>query len=199
VGAGGAPSACGNERVDPGEECDEGDANGVDAACSERCEVRCEPSLFLDAAATAKDPVTHHCYALVAVQRSFRSAATSCETRAKVAGFQLASVRTVAELDFVRSSLPLVSDTWIGLRDEDPADGRASFDWVDEAPPGFVDAESKFWAGNQPDDFGDTIGVEDGEQECVQLAKIAGYRLDDSDCPEALPYVCEYAPVADPD
>lgn len=196
--AGGAAGAgdvgrCGDQQLDSGEECDEGDLNGPKAACSEACTVRCDASLFPGAVVAAQDPATKHCYALITDVATFNAAALGCATAPIGRHVWLASVRTRAEHDFVRAALPLSDSTWLGLRDLDN-DEVALWDWVDGSPRGFLDLEPAFWGAGEPNDKGETTGTEDGEEECAVLSKLYEFLLADSDCGRTLPYVCEYSP-----
>lgn len=186
---------CGDGKIEANEECDEGTLNGEGFACSSECVVRCSADDFLDEVVAAKDDRTTHCYVLVNALEAFENAANGCRARALVGGFRLASPRTLAELNFVRSLFPFGPSPWVGLRDLDPNDGLAIFDWVDGSPRGFIDPEAELWGEGEPDDKIATPNVEDGEEECISLGDIRGYLLSDASCGVPGPYLCEYSPA----
>jgi cysteine-rich repeat protein len=114
VGSGGASTAsasststsgggplCGNGTVDPGEECDDGNAVSGDGCTN--CIVDCtEPGAF-------KDPMTHHCYWSIAAGQVWAAAGALCRVDAKS---DLAALSTVGELNAVGAQLP--SNAWLG-------------------------------------------------------------------------------------
>jgi cysteine-rich repeat protein len=109
---------CGNGKVDPGEQCDDGNDEASDG-CFE-CKLGCGPKPEL------KDTLTGVCYRLEqAEEKTWDQAATACE----IWGGTLAAVTTGDELAFVQQHV--TKDTWIG--GFDPA-GAASFEWVTGEP-----------------------------------------------------------------
>ncbi|HEU4410038.1 MAG TPA: C-type lectin domain-containing protein [Polyangiaceae bacterium] len=192
-GAGGGSGLCGNGQRDPGEECDDGAPyNGAAFACSADCKVQCSADRFVPYVSVSRDDATGHCYVYVPVSNALGfDDAVGCTTIG-LSGFELASIRTTAEFNFVAASLPLAGDIWVGLDDPDEQDGAASWRWLLDPEGVFVPTESLPWGAGQPDDCcGSPLGAENGEQDCVTMAS-SNYVVADDDCNAPHAYLCEY-------
>jgi Lectin C-type domain len=185
-------STCGDGVRDEGEACDEGARNGPDFACSSECRVQCPSKVSGDTTA-AQDPRTNRCYALVTTARSFEQAERACRSDLPFRGFQLASIRTDEERQFVLDALAPASSFWVGLHDPQK-DSFEAWAWVDGSPYDPAGPESELWGPNEPEDNGQTPNVEDGEEECVALGKGKNFLLIDTNCGVDQAFLCLYAP-----
>jgi cysteine-rich repeat protein len=176
VGSGGAggvvASGCGNGKLDPGEECD--DKNKVDGDGCDSCDVAC-------VGGGVEHPMTHHCYLIGGTPVGWDAAKISCEA---APGYYLAVLATVPEIDFIKLS-PL-ADVWIGGKKVNNA-----WTWVNDEDWIYVDNMPP-WRSGQPA----------GGADCVELGSVADGNdagtLNDSDCLNPKPYLCERDPPVAP-
>jgi cysteine-rich repeat protein len=165
AGAGGA-AACGNGTLDPGEECDDGNATDGDG-CT-KCVVDCsEPDAF-----KLKD--THHCYWFVELDASWSEARGKCA----LAGADLVAFSTdeehAAVIGFVSAG-----HVWTGGNDN-AVDGTYVWSngerWIDT-----------LWASGYP--------IPASDYNCVAMVGRAGMLLNNYPCKNNEDYVCERTPA----
>src|SRR5262249_15412350 len=82
---GGAPT-CGDGRVDPGEDCDDGvngnsDAPASNATCTTHCKRRAPCGDLTAASAAGIDPDTGHCYVAWDIVKPWQAAGSDCQSR----------------------------------------------------------------------------------------------------------------------
>jgi cysteine-rich repeat protein len=173
-GAGGQTGPCGDGMLDMAtEQCDDGNRAPQDG-CDTICEVEC-PVGWLE-------PMTHHCYVLIATATTWQDARTGCMALAP--GYDLAAVSSQAEHDFLLTKLPAAMSTmWIGAND---LSVEGTFEWANGEPWGFV-----VWEAMEPND---ALMAED----CVTLRNVlmGGYMWNDLSCIETPPsFLCELTPA----
>jgi hypothetical protein len=176
------PVSCGDGKVDPGEDCDDGPANSDDpnanATCTSGCRKRAACGPLTGAAAAAIDPGTGHCYVSWPNALNWASAQRECQRN----GGDLVSITSAGENNLVRG---LVATTaWIGFYTAPGA--TPNFQWVDGEAAGFN-------------------GFGPGEPQTGECARLAadGWHADNcgkasigglpSNVANTLPYVCESA------
>ena len=146
---GGAP-ACGDNHVDPGEDCDEGagnsDAPSSAATCTTHCKRRSPCGDLTNASAAAVDPDTGHCYITWdTVTQPWQTAQSDCQSR----GGMLTVITSAAEESLVER-ITGSGTHWIGLWRVAPGNGMT---WID----GEALAYMNFYAG-EPDGADQTCG-----------------------------------------
>jgi hypothetical protein len=176
---------CGDEVVQPGEECDDGDGNrdlpSAAATCTSACRRRAPCGSLAGANAAVVDPTTGRCYVAWPGPLPFIAAESDCQTR----GGHLVSVTSAQKNALVEmlADLPDPSERWIGL----------------------YGAQLDQWLSGEPLSFGGfATGEPDGNGPCVVDAPATG-GWDDRACGwpatgnlpaspvEAHGYVCEHA------
>ena len=147
---GGAP-ACGDNHVDPGEDCDDGVAGNSDApsstaTCTTHCKRRSPCGDLTAASAAAIDPDTGHCYITWdAVVQPWQTAQSDCQSR----GGMLAVITSSGEESLVER-ITGSGTHWIGLWRVKPGD---TMTWIDGEALGYMN----FYAG-EPDGNDQTCG-----------------------------------------
>jgi cysteine-rich repeat protein len=167
-GAGGAPASCGNGVLEPGEECDDGNAL-VDDGCTQ-CSIDCdEPGAF-------KAPESAHCYWVLPKPMSFFESSVKCQYQ----GGYLASVTSSSELALIDSA-GVNRPVWLGASALAP---NGTFRWLDGEPWVFAP-----WSGSKPEVTGkDLCVVVTGEPLTFEA----------NECALARKGLCERGPVVAP-
>jgi hypothetical protein len=120
-GGGGAPdllmvpATCGDGKVDPGEQCDNGASNSDDptvaaATCSRMCRNRAPCGSLAGASGVRLDPATGHCYVGWPTLVNWATALRDCQNRAG----HLVTVTTAGENVLVQQ-IAAAADSWLGL------------------------------------------------------------------------------------
>jgi len=134
----GGGSICGNGKLEPPEECDDGNTTAADG-CSPACIVECSAPDELE------DPTNHHCYWLSG-SAAWSHARTVCQSWRDLG--DLAVIASERERVFVKPML--THYTWIG-----GLKGSAGWAWVDGEP--WVEP---IWGSGQPDGSGECLGLD---------------------------------------
>jgi cysteine-rich repeat protein len=132
------------------------------------CQVNCKAN-------AVEDPATHHCYFFSTISATWMDAKGDCEE----IGYHLATITSQPEMDFLKG-IPS-TDLWIGA-----SDSSGAWTWVTNEP--WVYAP---WEPMQPNNNGDC-----GELGCN--AEQDGGTINDVNCAEVQPYLCEWAPPGTP-
>ena len=156
---------CGNGMVEPGEECDDGNAATSDG-CNASCAIECNSNAI-------KNPANGHCYRIFNVAVKVADAQAACAAWGGAPGLgNLVSIEDASEQGFV-GQLATVK-AWMGGGD---AAVEGTYVWYDGTPWSYEN-----WAPNEPND----VTVED----CMFL-QIGGL-WHDHDCNDPRPaYLCE--------
>jgi cysteine-rich repeat protein len=168
IGAG-----CGDGKLDPGEECDDGNALDDGNGCGKTCKVYCLPD---------EQKLGTHCYREYATSASWDTAEATCT---QDPNGHLVTITSQQEFDFVYNNVfdqNFLADTsprWIGLNDKAT---EGAFQWV-TGEPVVVTA----WANGEPNNGG-------GNENCVEM-KWANGAWDDQLCATTRLFVCEYEPI----
>src|SRR5262249_14164844 len=117
---GGPPPVCGNGKIEPGEECDDG--NNTDGDGCSNCVVDCSEL------GAYKDDQTHHCYFAINKKSDWLTKRAAC--RAFGPGEDLVAFAHEAEFASVKAAFDPTS-YWTGGRD---TLGDGSFTWSDGEP-----------------------------------------------------------------
>lgn len=174
-GAGGgssSPAVCGDGIIQAGEECDDGNSHSSDG-CAD-CVVEC------DGAGETKDPETLHCYwydgATIA---AFNKATARCADWRS--NGTLATITTDPELSFIKYTIGVEINTWIGATVTTAGEYR----WVTGEPWGVSD-----WQEHYPDDS-------NGFASCVALGD-KNLQWVNTPCPTERIVLCESSPLGEP-
>ncbi|HEY7956648.1 MAG TPA: lectin-like protein [Polyangia bacterium] len=157
-GGGVTPASCGDGKIDPGEQCDDGAGNSDSPAsaarCTSRCRLRAACGQVTGALGASVDPATGHCYVAWGAPLDWASAERDCQSR----GGDLVSITSQGENDRVRT-LVGATTAWIGLTTP-PAQAVAtqSWKWVTGEPVSY-----NGFAPSQPNDGG-------SGEDCGQIA-----------------------------
>lgn len=184
---------CGNGMVEPGEECDDGNAiegDGcynclLDCGC-EGCQagMLCEGCGPSAGSVTYKDPASKHCYLYGGTEEAWPVARSECSAW----GGDLAGFSTVIELNMIKDTGILKSlaggapsaRCWVGGNDQ-AAEGQyvwANGELWNDPPVGLS------WASAQPDGG--------ANQNCVYID--GQYMMRDRECSIFASFVCERGP-----
>jgi cysteine-rich repeat protein len=179
-GSGGVvdPPVCGNDTIERGEECDDGNVASGDGCVA--CMVECTAS------GEVEDPDTHHCYRFT-LSQSWDKALTDCTGW----GGHLAAITSDAEIAFVR--LHITERTWIG-GNEKAVEG--TWVWENGEPWSYAP-----WNAGEPNDGGGVGGGPPDDEDCLELYDandIAPYGFADSNCPANHVALCERWPAGTP-
>lgn len=152
------PASCGDGKVDPGEQCDDGAGNSDSPAsaarCTSRCRLRAACGSVAGALGAAVDPATGHCYIAWSAPLDWASAEADCQSR----GGDLVSITSQSENDRVRTLIG-ANTAWIGLTTP-PAATVATQSWK------WVTGESVSYSGfatGQPNNGG-------SGEDCAEMA-----------------------------
>ena len=140
-GTGGTP-VCGNNKLEAGEECDDGGKVNNDG-CDSNCHVVCTDKNASAVPYTVNGRV--HCYWRVGSSNSFNDSNIKCQN----AGAHLATILTAGENALVLSLCPTTDPRyWIGGSDGQPKSSstQAQYGWITGEPNPYVN-----WASLQPD------------------------------------------------
>ena len=175
------PAVCGNGKLEPGEQCDDGGAEGKDG-CDANCRVRCEDF-------GAKASADFHCYAGYD-EADFEGARAACAAR----GAHLVTIESESENELVRGLVR--SSKWIGAFEDVPisSDQAGVHRWVTGAEVSY-----QKWGSGQPDrassrcSRGGLLGnASRCYEHCVFMQSDGTWA--DARCDEVDGYVCEWEP-----
>lgn len=143
--------------------------------CDDPGDPTCIGCVRCDGAGEVLDPATKHCYRRETTNRNARDARVGCFAW----GGDLVGISSQAEHDFILQTqgIGLTGDTWTGGR---ALAGGCAYTWVNG------ERWRSAWADNEPSNAND---------QCVQLWQTSGYRLDDRNCNDSIPSLCERVPV----
>lgn len=171
-----SPDSCGDGIVDDGEQCDDGGTEAGDG-CDDGCMVECD---------TILRPVTLHCYVLEDMPLDWFSARTACENLGP--GWSLAGLVDLPELIWISAEPSVLAELvasrfiWIGGEDQQT---EGQYQYINGEP-----FPTDLWHLMQPDDY---LMSED----CIDLWRQTDGTLgiNDDDCVETKPSLCERAPA----
>jgi hypothetical protein len=153
------PATCGDGKLDPGEQCDEGAANSDDpassATCTTFCQRRAPCGSLTGALAAAIDPQSGRCYVAWAGPLNWEGARADCQSR----GGDLMSVTSAGENALLKALA--ATRSWIGLYT--PPGATQAFHWVTGESLGYT-----AWATGEPDN-------KNANQACVVFDPIDGW------------------------
>jgi hypothetical protein len=154
---------CGNGKIDPGEECEDG-PDVASGRCDATCRIKCPDG---------GKAFAGHCYARFTDFKNWDAARKTCSDKQG----HLVSIGSAEENAFVDTQLigSSVIDVWIGYSD---GGLEGSFVWVDGASTSYTN-----WDKNEPNDF---FNAED----CATLNPSNG-RWSDIGCGTFHHFVCE--------
>ncbi|MBW2522581.1 MAG: DUF4215 domain-containing protein [Deltaproteobacteria bacterium] len=153
------------------EQCDDSGTDGGDG-CSDVCQVEC--------AGGYAHPTTHHCYRYFTADRTWLEAQGDC--RSLGAGWDLASITSTGERDYVDDVIDIGGDTWIGGND---IAVEGTFEWSNGEP-----WSNPIWDSGEPN--GGT------NENCVEMEEHtfgSNDSFNDSSCAGAQDYLCEMTPA----
>ena len=143
VASAGAIATCGNQVIDPGEECDDGnpvEGDGCTTLC--RAGASCQAADRPGAEALSVDPGNGHCYARYTAAETFDGASTACASGQG----HLVTITSSAEQQGAAALGAVGGVYWIGAVD-DANDTDSVFAWVTNEPWSYTS-----FAPNEPDD-----------------------------------------------
>lgn len=173
---------CGNGKLEPGEECDDGGHDGEDG-CDADCKVVCS-----DFDHDSVESADHHCFAGYDAF-DYADAISACQER----GAHLATITDADENELLGQ---LVNDgKWIGARDdvESGVKGSGTYTWLDGAALAYAN-----WAPKEPNQ--QPYWCQVGERTCYEhcVALLGDGTWADRPCNIVDGYVCEWDPAGTP-
>ncbi len=169
------PPYCGDGKLGPGEECDDG--NTVNGDLCNSCKVVCFPNDY---------KLSTHCYGeygvgVYADPTTWQIAKSACEG----AKGHLVTITSMAEADLVWDNMDSwyggTDPRWIGYSD---IANEGTWEWVtgEANPPGFT----ALWASGEPNDAG-------GDEDCAEF-RFSSKSWNDNQCTKSRYFWCEFEP-----
>ena len=152
--------------------CGDGVLEGLED-CDDPGDPACHGCILCDQPGEVLDPTTRHCYNLQPTNMNAAAARSSCLAW----GGDLVGISSRAEHDFIIQSAGLTSDTWSGGR---AMQAGCAYEWMNG------ERWRSAWADNRPDNVG---------EQCLHLLQPSGYLLDDRNCNDSIPSLCERVPA----
>lgn len=165
------------------------DGGAWDAGCIALIASECESTCECDTSA-GEQSYGGHCYKLHTTNATWSTALSNCRNTANRTNWDLASVGSSGERDFLRQ-MNGSNDTWIGLTEYSTYGGSTTWErwvWTNGSPSGYWQESNgsggisfTSWVSGEPDDSGN----------CARMKANNDGNWGDSSCSSSYDYICE--------